>query len=135
MAWSVGAQSNVDLSGTLSQEAVVTVSGNYYSGLGVNPLLGRLIAPEDANAQGGSTSQVAVLSYEIWLRRFGADASIIGKQINIEGHPFTIIGVTRKWFTGMTPGKPPEITIPITVQPLISNGWLQNLDDRSKLAV
>jgi predicted permease len=135
MAWSVGAQSNIELNGTLSQEAVVTVSGNYHSGLGVNPFLGRLLAPEDANAQAGSTSQVAVLSYEFWQRRFGADASIIGKQIRIEGHPFTIIGVTRKWFTGMTPGEPPEITIPITVRPLISNGWLQNLDDRSKLWV
>jgi len=133
MAWSVGAQSNMELNGTLSQDAVVTVPGNYYSGLGVNPLLGRLIAPEDANAQAGSTSQVAVLSYEFWQRRFGADASIIGKQIRIEGHPFTIIGVRRKRFTGMTPGEPPEITIPITVRPLISNGWLQNLDDRSKL--
>jgi predicted permease len=78
---------------------------------------------------------VAVLGYEFWQQRFGAAADTIGKQIRIEGHLFTIIGVTRKWFTGMTPGDSPEITIPITVQPLISNGWLQNLDDRSLLWV
>jgi len=133
MAWSAGRQSNVELNSTLSQAAVLSVSGNYYSGLGANPLLGRLIGPEDADPQGASTSQVAVLGYEFWRRRFGADGGIIGKQIRIEGHPFTIIGVTRKWFTGMTPGEPPEITIPITAQPLI-NVWLQkSLDDRSIL--
>lgn len=132
LAWSGRTQSNVELNGAFFQAAVLSVSGNYYSGLGANPLLGRLIGPEDADSNRGSTSQVAVLGYEFWQRRFGADAGIIGKQIPIEGHPFTIIGVTRKWFTGMTPGEPPEITIPITAEPLI-NGFFQNLDDRSIL--
>jgi MacB-like periplasmic core domain len=118
MAWSVGALSNVEMNGTLSQNTVVSVSGNYYSELGVSPLLGRLITPEDANPQSGSTSQVAVLGYAFWQRRFGAAGDVVGRQIRIEGQSFTIVGVTRKWFTGMSPGEPPEIIIPLAAQPL-----------------
>lgn len=83
------------------------VTGNYYSELGVVPLLGRLIAPGDM------TSPVAVLGYEFWQRRFGGASNVLGKQIRIQGQAFTIIGITRKWFTGMTPGSPPEVTVPI----------------------
>jgi predicted permease len=133
MAWSGGSLSNVEVNGVLSRNTVMAVSGNFYSELGVSPLLGRLIAAEDANLQEGSTSQVAVLSYGFWQRHFGAAADVVGRPIHIEEHAFTIIGVTRKWFTGMTPGEPPEIMIPLTAQPLISAEWLQNLDDRSKL--
>jgi predicted permease len=133
LAWSVGALSNVEMNGTLSQNTVVSVSGNYYSELGVSPLLGRLITPEDANPQSGSTSQVAVLGYAFWQRRFGAAGDVVGRQIRIEGQSFTIVGVTRKWFTGMSPGEPPEIIIPLAAQPLIAGQWLQSLDDRSKL--
>lgn len=133
MAWNSGGLFNVELNGALSQDAVVAVSGNYFSGLGVSPLLGRFIAPDDANPPNGSTSQVAVLGYEFWQQRFGADTNIIGRAIRIEGHSFIIIGVTRKWFTGMTPGYPPEIMVPLTAQPLISGQWIQNLEDRSKL--
>jgi MacB-like periplasmic core domain len=78
-------------------------------------------------------SQVAVLGYGFWQRRFGAAGDVVGRQIRIEGQSFTLVGVTRKWFTGMTPGESPEITIPITAQLLISGVWLLNLDDRSKL--
>jgi ABC-type antimicrobial peptide transport system permease subunit len=76
----------------------------------VHPFLGRLINPSDV--QGSQVSQVAVISYEVWNHRFAADPAIVGKTIRIEGKLFTIIGVTQKWFTGMTIGSPPEITIP-----------------------
>jgi predicted permease len=46
----------------------------------------------------------------------------VRKQIRIEGHPFTIVGVTRKWFTGLTTGEPPEITVPLPAVPLITPG-------------
>src|SRR5260370_15907144 len=62
--------------------------------------------------QGSQVSKVAVISYELWSRRFAADPAIVGKTIRIEGKLFIIIGVTQKWFTGMTIGSPPEITVP-----------------------
>jgi ABC-type antimicrobial peptide transport system permease subunit len=113
IGWSYGELSNVEVNGMLSQAYVNEVTGNYYSELGVSPLLGRLITPDDTNRGGSATAPVAVLGYELWQRRFGGASDVLGKQIAIEGQPFTIIGVTRKWFTGMTPGELPELTTPM----------------------
>src|SRR6266702_2924402 len=113
---------NVEVSGVLSQDRVLAVTGNCYSELGTSPFLGRLLTPEDSNPSSRVTSQVAVIGYEFWRRRFGGTLDVVGKQIRIEGHPFTIIGVTRKWFTGLTTGEPPDITVPLTAMPLIQSG-------------
>src|SRR6266480_1303410 len=133
IGWGAGGMSNVEVNGVLAQNHVMTVTGNCYSELGVSPLLGRLLTPEDSNPSNGTTSQVAVLGYEFWRSRFGGASDIVGKQIRIEGHLFTIIGVTRKWFSGMTTGEPPDITIPITAYPALMEGNEFSLDSRSIL--
>jgi predicted permease len=120
--WHAGKLFNVEVNGVTSQNHVLPVTGNCYSELGVVPLLGRLLSPEDANPSSGTASQVAVISYEFWQGRLGGVPNVVGKQIRVEGHPFTIIGVTRKWFTGLTRGEPAEITLPITAAPLIEDG-------------
>ncbi len=136
IGWSSGFDvARVEVNGALSQNEVFAVSGNYHSELGATPLLGRLLTPEDADPRGGSTLQVAVLGYEFWQSRFGGAPDVVGKQIRIEGTPFTIIGVTRKWFTGLSTGEPPEITIPITAQPLVDPIVFKSIDDRSLLWV
>ena len=132
MAWSINALSNVEVNGVLAQDRVLSVSGNAYSELGTTPLLGRLLTPEDSNLSAGSNTQVAVLGYEFWERRLVGPPDIVGKQISIEGHPFTIIGVTRKWFTGLTTGEPPEITVPLPAIPLIMSGGF-DVESRSIL--
>lgn len=124
IGWSFGSLSNVEVNGTLSRASVNSVTGNYYSELGVLPLLGRLIGPHDVQPRSGIPSPVAVLGYEFWQRRFGGAADVVGRQLSIEGQDYTIIGVTRKWFTGMTTGQPSEVTIPI-----------KSSDDRSLLWV
>jgi predicted permease len=133
IAWGFGGMHNVEVNGVLLQNHVVSVTGNCYSELGAVPLLGRLLAPDDSNPQSASTSQVAIASYEFWQRRLGGTSDAIGKQIRIEGHPFTIIGITRKWFTGMTAGEPPELTIPITAYPALMEGNEFTLESRSIL--
>ncbi len=112
--WSNAGSFNVEADGNLFLGAVRAVTGNYFSGLGATPLLGRLLAPADFIAN----AQVAVLGYECWEDRFGRDPAVIGKALGIEGKPFTIVGITRQWFTGMTPGEPPDITIPIVASPI-----------------
>ena len=109
--WTPGFGYNVEINGELSRTTVRGVTGNYYGALGASPLLGRLIGPEDAGTPG---TPVAVLGYEFWNRRFGRDRAVIGRTIHIENVSFTIVGVSRKWFMGMTPGNPPDITIPVT---------------------
>ena len=132
IGWGGNWMPNVEVNGVLSRDRVLSVTGNCYSELGAAPFLGRLLTPEDESLSGGANSQVAVIGYEFWQRRFGGALDVVGKQIRIEGHPFTIIGLTRKWFTGLTTGEPPEITVPLTAMPLIQSGEFE-LESRSLL--
>jgi macrolide transport system ATP-binding/permease protein len=74
------------------------VTGNYFSVLGIKPALGRLILPTEGRAPGADP--VLVLGYGYWQKRFGGDKSVIGKQVQVDDHPVTIIGVTPKDFQG-----------------------------------
>jgi predicted permease len=94
------------------------VTGNYFSTLGITALSGRLLTPEDDKR---SSPPVAVLSHPAWQTEYGADASVVGSTFVIEGHPFTIIGVTPPGFFGDTlRGNPPEVWIPVHQEPLIA---------------
>ena len=68
----------------------VLASGNFFSVLGVNPQLGRLLNEQDSRADG---SHVAVLSNAAWQRYFNGDRSIVGRNIELNGVPFTVVGV------------------------------------------
>ena len=66
------------------------VSGNFFRTLGVQPWIGRLMT--DADDQEGAPP-VAVMSYRIWQEKYGSDPSVVGASYQINGHPFTVIGV------------------------------------------
>jgi predicted permease len=87
------------------------VSGNFFSVLGVTPQLGRLLTEEDDQTPGAHP--VAVISYNFWQRRFGADPQIVGQTISLNSYPFTIIGVTPQGFHGVEIGGAPDVRIPI----------------------
>src|SRR5262249_34865691 len=91
------------------------VSGNYFSVLGVHPILGRLLGDDDDRTPGAHS--VAVISYGYWSRRFGGDPAVIGKTISLAGAPFTIIGVTPPEFFGAEVGSSPEIYAPVMMAP------------------
>ena len=86
------------------------VFGGFFATLGVNALLGRTITEEDDNIPGGHL--VAVISYNYWQRRFARDPAIVGKSVALNGHPFTIIGVTPPDFFGVTVGESPDLWAP-----------------------
>jgi predicted permease len=80
------------LTGDGNPERVVgqRVFANYFAVLGVQPLIGRtFLAEEDQPGK----DRVAILSYDLWRRRFGADANVLGKSLTINGESFTIVGV------------------------------------------
>jgi predicted permease len=94
------------------------VTGNYFSTLGVGAFGGRTIAPEDDQA---SSPPVVMLSYHTWQAAYGADTSIVGSTVIVEGHPFTLIGITPPGFFGETlKSDPPDLYIPLQQEPLIS---------------
>jgi predicted permease len=109
--------SYVDANGTTWLINLGYVTGKYYSVLGVQPLLGRLISPSDVGLSEGTPTPVAVLSYDFWRQRYGKNRDIIGKAIVIGGSPFTVIGVTPAGFGGTEIGFSVDVTVPVTEQP------------------
>ena len=94
------------------------VSGNYYQALEVHTSLGRAIEPSDDSVSGGGA--VVTISHGLWTTQFGSSASVIGKTINLNGQPVTIIGVNRPEFTGAAdPHLSPDIFVPLSMQPLL----------------
>jgi len=93
------------------------VTGDFYGALGVTPIAGRPIAPDDDAA--GAPRPVAVLSHAAWMRRFAGDPGIVGRTIVIERMGFTIVGVAPPGFFGVAVGTAPEVTIPLTMLPLL----------------
>jgi macrolide transport system ATP-binding/permease protein len=74
------------------------VTSNYFSALGIQPAVGRLILPTEGHTPGADS--ILVLGYSYWQKRFGGDRNVIGKQVQVNGHSATIVGVTPKGFHG-----------------------------------
>jgi len=96
------------------------VSSNYFEVLGVRPLLGRSLESTAPNERMGMAE--AVLSYGLWQKHFGADPSIVGKSVQINLHPYTIVGVAPEGFQGCKSGLRSDLWIPIGMDPQISGG-------------
>jgi putative ABC transport system permease protein len=94
------------------------VSGNFFRTLGVQPWIGRLMT--DADDQEGAPS-VAVMSYRIWKEKYGSDPSVVGAGYQINGHPFTVIGVAPPGFYGakLAGGGMPDFWLPLTTELII----------------
>jgi len=96
------------------------VSSNYFEVLGVRPILGRSIDMTAQNERLG-TAEV-VLGYDLWQKRFGADPSILGKAIQINLHPYTIVGIAPQGFQGCKSGLRSDVWIPIGMDPQVWGG-------------
>jgi predicted permease len=104
------------------------VSGNYFQVLGVQPVLGRVLTPQDETAPGANP--VTVLSYGYWSRHFGSDPNILNKQLAVNGNSLTVVGVARPGFTGVQVGLIPDVYIPITMKAQMTPNW-DGLEDRN----
>jgi predicted permease len=93
------------------------VSGDYFSVLGVNTVIGRTITPQDARVSGQGS--VAVIGYDYWRGRFALDPAVVGKKVVLNNAPFTIIGVTPPEFYGLQPGERVDVSVPITTMSLV----------------
>ena len=96
----------------------IWVSGDFFTVLGVHPLLGRMFT--DADDQRGCGAGVgAVVSYSFWQRELGGEASAIGRTLTIDYHPVEVLGVTPADFFGLDVGHSFDVALPICSQPVL----------------
>ncbi|QNI34293.1 ABC transporter permease [Alloacidobacterium dinghuense] len=100
------------------QNMMQLVSGNYFSVMGLSPVLGRLLIPADDVYH--AANPVAVLSADYWRSRFGGDPSILNQAIRVNGVATTVVGVVPH--TGLMDDNRAAIFLPITMQPQLDIG-------------
>ncbi len=93
------------------------VTGNYFDTLGVKAALGRVITPADDVTPGAHP--VVVLGHDFWRARFGADASVVGRELLMNGQRFIVIGVAAPGFHGSQPGGNRGLYIPMMMQAVV----------------
>ena len=122
----------MDLTGAGKPDRIwgTMVSANYFDVLGVRPILGRAFLAEEEERPGGAP--VAVISYRMWQLRFAGDPSVVGKQININRHPFIIVGVTPPVFQGNQTGLRSEMWIPLVMEADITQNNSDLLEKRDR---
>jgi predicted permease len=92
------------------------VTSNYFSLLGVGASRGRTFSEED----GRTPAPVVVISHNLWQTRFDSDASIVGRQITLNGLGFTVVGVAPERFIGTEVGLNRELWVPLSMQPVLN---------------
>jgi len=121
IGWLGNGVMNVEVEREHTRGAIWCVSGNFYSELGILPLHGRALTPDDVDTTTLQPAPVAVIGYTFWQRHYGGDPAAIGRTIQVEDEPFTIVGVAPKGFTGLGHAIEPDITVPLTAFPIISH--------------
>jgi predicted permease len=110
--------------------AAELVSGTYFSVLGVNPALGRLLTIDDDQVPG--SSPVVVLSYDFWQHQFGGAQDIVGRKVLVNQHPMTVVGVASPTFHGIDVGEVPSVWIPAVMSAQTIPGFATMLDRRTR---
>jgi predicted permease len=105
--WSTGRESE--------QVPAQVVSGNYFSVLGVQPMLGRGFLPEEDER----STAVAVVSHGFWERSLGSNPAIVGQTLTLNRTPFTVVGVAPRHFTGTLLGGGPSVWVPMSTHDIV----------------
>jgi predicted permease len=110
------------------------VSGNYFQVLGVGAQLGRTLLPTDDVAPG--RHPVAMLGDGLWRRAFGADPNVVGRTVQLNGQPFTVVGVADREFRGTIVSLVSELFVPVMMQPqLVPPDRLEERSARSLIVL
>ena len=96
------------------------VTGNYFDVLKVKPAIGRGFLQEEDRTPG--THPVVVLSNSLWQRQFNSDPAILGKGIKLNNYSFAVIGVMPEKFVGATLISPPDVWVPMMMEPIVDPG-------------
>ena len=94
------------------------VSGNFFQTFGVGAWIGRVLTPADDHE---GAAPVTVMSYHVWKEKYGGDPSLVGTTLQINGHPFTVVGVAAPGFYGarLAGWAMPDFWLPLTAEILL----------------
>jgi predicted permease len=125
----------LSFAGHATQFVFTYVTGNYFSGLGVKPALGRFFLPSEGERPG--QDPLVVLGYSFWQKRFGGDSGIVGRQVLVDGKPATVIGVAPKGFRGTSFALDVEGYLPLNMMAIESDssGMWTNRSQREFVAM
>lgn len=112
-----------ELGGGVQSLAAELVTGEYFAIRGIEPAAGRLLGAEDDVAAGAHP--VVVLSHGFWTRELGGDVSVIGTEMRLSGHPYTVVGVAPASHTGHVRGIEPAFYLPMQMVDLVESGGSQ----------
>jgi predicted permease len=113
---------NAESNGRIARVTGELVSGNYFSVVGAGTQIGRTFTPEDDRRPGAHG--VAVISDGFWRRGFGSDPSVLERDVRVNDHTFTIIGVAANGFSGTDLASPTDIWLPMMMQREIGRDFL-----------
>ncbi|MGA2116623.1 MAG: ABC transporter permease [Bryobacteraceae bacterium] len=121
--------SNIAFSRQTVAGSTMLVSGRYFQVMGVRPLLGRMIGPEDDVP--GAGNPVAVVDYRYWQEKLGGEPDVLNQAVKVNGQPFTVVGIAPRGFIGTTVGAEPGVFVPMSFKPHLTEGWdgTDKLDD------
>jgi len=118
---------NIEREGAAELVLGEIVKGNYFDVMGVRAARGRTFLPEEDATPG--THPVVVLSHRYWQSRFGGDASVVGRELRLNGRPYTVVGVAPDTFRGrISPGIGTDFWVPLQMYPHLSPDKFQNGD-------
>ena len=100
----------VDVEGGVEMLPAELVTGNWFPLLGIDAAVGRTLLPEDDVAPGAHP--VVALGHAYWERAWGADPSVVGRELRIAGRPYTVVGVVEAGYTGVLRGLQPDLFFP-----------------------
>lgn len=128
-AVSLSSGAHVDVRPILTQ----MVSGNYFSMLGATAAMGRTLGSADEHA--GASGVPVVLSQRFWTRAFANSRTVLGSTLTIQGKPFVIVGIMPHTFFGTRIDESPDVWLPLSAQPLLSNKSLTDPDPDRHFAI
>ena len=110
------------------------VNANYFDILGLRPATGRFFLPDEDTKKGGN--HVAILSYSLWVNKFGSDPNIVNKTITLNATSYNVIGVGPRGFKGaFTFGNAEQVWLPVSMYPQVLAGFFKDyFEDRRFLA-
>ncbi len=127
MAYNVG-QVGLDTGANPSQVWVEEASENYFDALGLQPYLGRFF--HDSDEHGANSAPFIVLTYAFWQSHFQGDRGVVGQVVQLNRHPFTIIGVTQPEFHGTLIFFNPDFFTPLVDDPELGGDGLDKRGNR-----